>query len=89
MYSDSFLAWVVPEFGVRVHCLVVSLELHKWGEQRDLSIVPPATPKNLKVFGLGGGDEVHDTQKISCELSDPGSSLSRQQNQLTPIFPNN
>ena len=26
---------------------------------------------------------------MNCELSDPGSSLSRQQNQLTPIFPNN
>ena len=42
-----------------------------------------------KVFGPGGGDEVHDAQKMNCELSDPGSSLSRQQNQLTPIFPNN
>ena len=26
---------------------------------------------------------------MNCELSDPGSSLSRQQNQLTPISPNN
>ena len=42
-----------------------------------------------KVFGPGGGDEVHDAQKMNCELSDPGSSLSRQQNQLTPISPNN
>ena len=40
-----------------------------------------------KVFGPGGGDEVHDAQKMNCELSDPGSSLSRQQNLLTRISP--
>ena len=57
------MAWVEPEFGVRVHCLVVSLELHKWEEQRDLSIVPPATPKNLKVFGLGGAEMRFTTHK--------------------------
>ena len=92
MYSDSFLSWVVPEFGVRVHCSL-SGSLSRTSPSGGSSTISRSYhqphPKTSKVFGPGGGDEVHDAQKMNCELSDPGSSLSRQQNQLTPIFPNN
>ena len=32
---------------------------------KDLSIVPPATPKNKKVFGLGGGVEAQGPEKMN------------------------
>ena len=34
----------------------------------NLSIVPPATPKNEKVFGLGGGEEACASQKMNRKL---------------------
>ena len=38
------------------------------GVARYLSIVPPVTPKNLKFFSLGGGEEACGPQKMNRKL---------------------